>query len=131
MYFPYADFVSVSEVEVMSGCFYMWWDNLCSVFWVNVSARMREEGALEELPTASFKDLNQEETQILDTMFETLVQTLNLGEIRCQQAALHGLGHLHHPKVPEIVQHYMDHRAQNWPPEGIQWLRECRDGTVM
>ena len=28
----------------------------------------------------------------------------------CQRAALHGLGHLHHPQTPQLIQRYLDER---------------------
>jgi hypothetical protein len=45
-------------------------------------------------------------------MFETLERILGLESIECQYAALHGLGHLHHPKTNDLIQRYIEQRAQ-------------------
>jgi hypothetical protein len=45
-----------------------------------------------------------EDLEMQDVMFETLVQILALPSEACQEAALHGLGHLHHPDSEKAVQ---------------------------
>jgi hypothetical protein len=40
-------------------------------------------------------------------MFATLGKILAVPSESCQTAALHGLGHLHHPDTNELVQSYL------------------------
>jgi hypothetical protein len=42
-----------------------------------------------------------------DVMFETLSAILRLEAQHCQAAALHGLGHLHHPDTQALVDKYI------------------------
>jgi hypothetical protein len=42
-----------------------------------------------------------------DVIFETLASILELESEACQGAALHGLGHLHHPKTEELIKSYL------------------------
>ena len=42
-----------------------------------------------------------------DVIFETLSDLLKSDSTTCQGAALHGLGHLHHPKTPELINAYL------------------------
>jgi hypothetical protein len=42
-----------------------------------------------------------------DVMFQTLSGILALDSAICRGAALHGLGHLHHPGSDELVQRYV------------------------
>jgi hypothetical protein len=64
-------------------------------------------------------------------MFQTLSRILALSDPRAQEYALHGLGHLHHPEVRNLVQGFLDKHRDEFPPEGIRWVEQCRDGTVM
>ncbi len=61
-------------------------------------------------------------------MFETLCIILNLDDEPCQSYAFHGLGRLHHPEGPGVIQQFIDARRHE---EGLnpEWLEECRDGT--
>ena len=43
-----------------------------------------------------------------DVMFETISAILFLDSPHCQKAALHGLGHLHHPDTQPLVQRYLE-----------------------
>jgi hypothetical protein len=107
MYCVYADFVAPS-VEVMENCFSMWWDWIAETFWLQFydypNGSKSFDELLEQYPLE--KDLNKldkEAWQILETMFETLVSVLALDDSRSQEYALHGLGHLNHPRVKEVV----------------------------
>ena len=64
-------------------------------------------------------------------MLEILVKILALNEGRCEQFALHGLGHLIHPQKAVVVQKFIDDNRNNFDEDGIAWLEQCRDGTVM
>lgn len=119
MYRVYADFVAKSDVEVMENCFNMWWDILAHSFWSKYDY------------SYDVKQLDDDSWQILDAMFETLVKILELDDARTQAYALHGLGHLHHPKVNEVVQSYIDSHEGELTDEELKWLERCRDGEVM
>ena len=64
-------------------------------------------------------------------MLETLVKILNLGDSRCEYYALHGLGHLRHPRCLGIIDEYVRKHQSELDPQQIDWLRKCRDGTLM
>ncbi len=65
----------------------MWWDPL-TYDW-HCGDRSRENGG--------------EDLWMQNAMFETLAQILALPSVECQRAALHGLGHLHHPHTEALV----------------------------
>jgi hypothetical protein len=48
--------------------------------------------------------------QLQDVFFETLAKVLFLDSEPCQGAALHGLGHLHHPGTRELIERYLQDR---------------------
>jgi hypothetical protein len=124
MYNVYADFVAKSEVEVMENCFDIWWDSIASGFWNEMSfARGVREGDVASL--------DSENCALLDSMFDTLSAILALPDKRTQQYALHGLGHLHHPGVHDLVQAFIDANRGAFSSDGLQWVEQCRDGTVM
>jgi hypothetical protein len=130
IYFVYADFVSVSTVEVMENCFYMWWCDLNSTFW---NARR-----LRNLPSPSGGDqsdfyppLPEAERKILDAIFRTLVKILQPDDERTKGYALHGLGTCHHPDVKPTVQAFIDEQGADCNADYIKRLESCRDGTVM
>jgi hypothetical protein len=70
----------------------MWWDAL-AYDW-HCGNRLRSRGG--------------EDRAMQDVMFETLLRTLSLPEEWCQEAALHGLGHLHHPNTEPAIQRFLD-----------------------
>src|ERR1051325_19546 len=141
MFRIYADFVAKSKAEVMENCFDMWWDLVCGQFWSAVRwsrtdleafANCETLEAAERLtPKVRYADLNKEERVVLDAMFEALAETLKLGDERCEQYALHGLGHLHHPSVRDRVQGFIETKRDKLTPGGLAWVESCRDGTVM
>jgi hypothetical protein len=124
MYFVYSDFVSKSQVQVMEGCFDMWWDFVASDFWAYLHFT-------EKVPEGDVARLHHEHRALLDCMFETLSQILVLPDERTHGYALHGLGHLHHPGVRKLVQNFIDENRAKMSAEGIRWVEMCRDGTVM
>ena len=69
----------------------MWWDSMCYDW--HCGNRNRERGG--------------EDLQLQDVFFETLTEILFLDSETCQGAALHGLGHLHHPGTEEVVDRYL------------------------
>jgi hypothetical protein len=70
----------------------MWWDSLCYDW--HCGNRNRALGG--------------EDMKMQDVMFETLAAILCLDSPTCQGAALHGLGHLHHPETRQLIQRYLE-----------------------
>jgi hypothetical protein len=114
MYRVFADFVAVSDVEVMENCFEMWWDMLLGDFY----------------PYGG-DELDEDAKEIEDTILDTLTRILSLDDWRTQYYALHGLGHMRYPKAKDVVTQYIDAHGAEWTAEGQRWLQQCRDGTVM
>jgi hypothetical protein len=125
MYCVYSDFVALSKVEVLENCFDMWWDLILHGFWFQW--KIWRAG----ITTGEVSKLDAEARALLDVMFETIKRILDLPDPRTQRYALHGLGHLHHPGVRETVQDFIDKNKSNFTDEGVRWLEQCRDGTVM
>jgi hypothetical protein len=136
MYFVYSDFVSKSDVEMMENCFDMWWDLMAHSFWCQSNFIDRSETYeakfLWKVKQGEVSKLDSESRALLDAMFETLEQILKLPDPRTQIFALHGLGHLGHPKVAALVQKYIDqNRAKLSELRRLRWAEQCRDGKVM
>jgi|WetSurMetagenome_2_1015567.scaffolds.fasta_scaffold116648_2 hypothetical protein len=142
MYFVFSEFVSNSQVEVMENCFYMWWDFIANGFWNNLGRNNYSELenfiALDEVQKIhknrneyNLKDLDEESWMIFNAIYETLIKILQLDDIRTQSYALHGLGHLHHPKVKETIRNYINLNKNKLDEPAIRWLNECCDGEVM
>lgn len=125
MFFVYSDFVSKSKVKVMENCFDMWWDMILRGFW------FQQKLFEQHIKVGDVSKLDTESRLLLDVMFETLKQILGLPDQRTQGYALHGLGHLHHPAVRETVQVFIASHKAELTEQGLQWLEQCRDGTVM
>jgi hypothetical protein len=124
MYKVFADFVAQCDVQVLVGCFYMWWDHICSSFWLTQTYDRK-------LPEEDYNLLGEQHRKPVDAMFGTLVEILKLDDDRAKSYALHGLGHLHHPGVRSVVQGFINKRAAELQPNELSWLESCRDGTVM
>ena len=69
----------------------MWWDSLCYDW--HCGNRKRERGG--------------EDKRLQDVFFQTLSTLLSSDSEICQRAALHGLGHLHHPETTQLIQQYI------------------------
>lgn len=69
----------------------MWWDSL-AYDW-HSGNRSRSNGGEDE--------------QMQNAIFETLEKILALPSLECQVAALHGLGHLHHPATSQLIDQYI------------------------
>lgn len=79
----------------------MWWDSMCYDW--HCGNRRRERGGEDE--------------KMQDIFFETLSVLLSFGSENCQGAALHGLGHLHHPGTPKLIERYIQehpHLTKEW-----------------
>jgi len=70
----------------------MWWDSLC-YHW-HCGNRNRERGG--------------EDLELQDIFFQTLAKVLAIDSWICQGAALHGLGHLHHPQTKQLIEQYIE-----------------------
>jgi hypothetical protein len=125
MYHVYSDYVAGLQIEpdpeVETG-FYMWWDLVLHGFWD--SSRPVVPGTWRGDPSK----LDPESSALLDVLFETLTQILAIPNRPSQLAALHGLGHLYHPGVSDIVQRFID---SNPPGFDVKWLEQCRDCEAM
>ena len=124
MYVVYSGYVSKSQLPVMENCFSMWWDFIATGFWEYVDFT-------EKIAEGDVTRLSREQLALLDSLFETLSKILALPDWRTQQFALHGLGHLHHPGVRGLVQNFLNRHRPDLSPEGMLWIEQCRDGTVM
>jgi hypothetical protein len=71
---------------------YMWWDVIAYSFECGNAIRGR----------------SQEETRLQDAMFISLVQILTIDSPECQEAALHGIGHLHHPEGERAIEFFIE-----------------------
>jgi hypothetical protein len=78
-------------VEHLDSSAQMWWDSICYDW--HCGNRNRDRGG--------------EDLEMQDVIFETLSRILSLDSEFCQRAALHGLGHLHHPETQELVDLYL------------------------
>lgn len=74
----------------------MWWDSL-TYDW-HCGIRARDKGGEDEL--------------MQDVMFDTLGKILLLPSEECQTAALHGMGHLHHPETCPVIDAYLTKRPE-------------------
>ena len=125
MYQVYSDYVARLErepdPEIETGI-YMWWDLVLHGFWD--SSRPVVPGTWRGDATK----LDPESMLVLDALFETLVRILAIPNRASQLSALHGLGHLYHPKVHDTVQRFIDANPTGF---SLKWLEQCRDCNVM
>jgi hypothetical protein len=84
-------FTSLFLDEALDTSVHMWWDSLCYDW--HSGNRSRDRGGEDE--------------QLQDVFFQTLAQILSVASKTCQNAALHGLGHLHHPDTPALIDRYL------------------------
>jgi len=139
MYHVYAGYVAKSTIEEMENCFFMWWDILGESFWMRYYhqtdpeefTRLLEEASGEPARFYDLTKLDEDDWSVFDVMCETLEKILKLEDERTQTYALHGLGHLHHPKVMTIVDEYISRHGSEFTPEGKLWIEQCRNGSVM
>jgi hypothetical protein len=90
----YELFRRLFATEPLDSSVFMWWDSLCYDW--HCGNRDRESGG--------------EDLELQDVFFETLERILFLDSETCQRAALHGLGHLHHPGTAELIDRFMRER---------------------
>ena len=86
---------------------------------------------MADLYEFDYAALTDDHKQMLESMYQTLMRILAIDHMGCQICALHGLGHLHHPLVPEAVTRYLDTHRSEFDHQDRRWIEECRDGTVL
>jgi len=74
--------------DPLEGSVFMWWDLLCYEWYCGNRDRQR----------------GSEDMSMQDVMFEVLAVLLQNDSEICQDAALHGFGHLHHPATKELIE---------------------------
>jgi hypothetical protein len=77
--------------EPLDSSVQMWWDSLCYDW--HSGNRNRERGG--------------EDLELQDMLLGALTNVLAIDSWICQGAALHGLGHLHHPHTIELIERYI------------------------
>lgn len=100
--------------EPLDTSVHMWWDSLCYDW--HCGNRKRESGG--------------DDLELQDVFFHTLVKVLALDSWICQGAALHGLGHLHHPDTAEAVGRFIrEHPSLS--AEQIKYARAASEFNVL
>jgi hypothetical protein len=77
--------------EPLDTSVHMWWDSFCYAW--HCGNRKRENGG--------------EDLELQEAFFQALGKVLAVNSWICQGAALHGLGHLHHPHTAEVVSRFI------------------------
>lgn len=85
-------FKRLFAMEPLDGSVQMWWDSLCYDW--HCGNRQRERGG--------------EDLELQNIFFETLSKVLATDSWICQGAALHGFGHLHHPRTKELIERFVE-----------------------
>jgi hypothetical protein len=79
------------SAEPLETSVFMWWDSICYDW--HCGNRDRQRGG--------------EDMSMQDVMFEVLAELVQNDSEICQDAALHGLGHLHHPATQQLIENYI------------------------
>jgi hypothetical protein len=101
------------DKDPLFGTPFMWWDPIAYPFEAGI--RSRSDGG--------------ETSRLQDVMFDTLREILNLPSHHSQKAALHGLGHLHHPDTAQVIEMYLDSH-NSIPPELRAYARLSAMGLL-
>lgn len=154
MYHPFADYLCKQGNNYQGGGFFMWWDliidnHFCGAQLITLDELKRrfgidwgdaiERSARSRRPLKEtlraweqlYREIDPDHRALLDETLNVLKRILALGEPCCEGAALHGLGHLWHPKSWEVVQAFIHQHRASLDEESLRWLRNCRDGVVM
>ena len=100
--------------EPLDTSVHMWWDSLCYAW--HSGNRNRERGG--------------EDSELQDVFFQTLAKVLAVDSWICQGAALHGLGHLHHPGTAGLVHRYIEEHP-SLTKEQIAYARAAAKFNVL
>lgn len=112
MYFLYENLFAKDPLETSSN---MWWDSLAFDF--------RDGGPRDPAN-------NNEDKRIQNAMFSTLIKILSIKSEACQGAALHGLGHLRHPKTAGVINDFI-RRNKHLTDEQVAYAKACITGEIM
>jgi hypothetical protein len=125
MYRVFADFVAPNSLEVgqKTTFFFMWWDNICDGPWFT--------SGLIERASKIYSRLDQQRRELLDATVWTCREMLNLDDQFIAICAFHGFGHSHHPRVPDIVDNFLGEKGKEFPPETVEWMRQCKEFNIM
>lgn len=126
IYFVYAGGLAERAAVLELTGFFMLWDLVLHGFWD--SAQPRIPGTFPGTYRGDPSKLDTESRLLLDAMFETLSRILEIQVRETQRCALHGLGHLHHPGVHDLVQRFIETSGAEL---GLKWLEQCRDGSIL
>jgi len=91
---------------------FMWWDVICYSYF------RRREGLI-----------NKDEEAIGEIIFPTLKNILKIDSIKCQVAALHGLGHLRHKETESVIREYLKEHT-SLSKKIIDYAEGCINGTM-
>lgn len=102
-----------TKIQIETSC-NMWWDCLAYDFY-----------------DTELRNRHNEETRIIqDAMFCTLKKILELESEYCQEAALHGLGHLRHPETKIAIEAYLMKNSR-LSKEQKKYAKACITGDIM
>lgn len=99
-----------ADLPIENG-FFMWFDLVAS--------------AVTDMPEGTEKE------HLADAVLRAIEKVLAIDDVRCQAAALHGVGHLSHPRRRAVVEKWVSRHRADLDEAGAAWVRQCRDGTVM
>ena len=120
MYLPFRDVVAVRFSDVKESFYWMWWDEI-----------LHDLDPMPKEYKYGYLTLTNDQSQMVETIFQTLSKILALDHQGCQICALHGLGHLYHPSSEKLVQRYLDEDRSEFNAEDIEWIEGCRDSSVL
>lgn len=112
MFLLYRDLFAFDALETSSN---MWWDSISSFY---------------EFSFHRSKKVSDDDKKIQDVMFETLTKILHLDSEECQGAALHGLGHLHHPNTEKVIRDWIATQS-DLPEDDLEFAEACITGDIM
>jgi hypothetical protein len=119
MYLPFRDVVALRPTDVKESFYWMWWDEI-----------LHDLDPMPKEYKYGYLTLTNDQSQMIETIFQTLSKILAIDHRGCQICALHGLGHLYHPSSEKLVQRYLDEHRSEFNAEDIQWIEDCRDSSV-
>jgi|AGTN01.2.fsa_nt_gi hypothetical protein len=85
----------------------------------------------EDEPELKYTELTLVEKELLDGIFDVLLQILDIDNHYCQISALHGIAHSDHPKRRATVEAYIEKYADVIPHDELPWVKACADGKVI
>ena len=119
MYLPFRDVVALRTANVKESFYWMWWDEI-----------LHDLYPVPKEYKYGYLTLTNDQSQMVETIFQTLSKILALDHLGCQICALHGLGHLYHPSSEKLAQGYLDEHRGEFSAEDVKWIEDCRDSTV-